>query len=155
MLTKVYIDNFKSLVNFEFKPGPIQLILGDNGAGKSSFFDALWRLRKFLLMGPSVYGAFPARTLTRWEARATQTFELTVERDGGHYVYRVEIEQYRDGTAANVALETLDLDGRPLFSFVQGEVQRYRDDHSEGPKFSARTGIDPHFPACRKTTTRS
>ena len=137
MLTKVYIDNFKSLVNFEFKPGPLQLILGDNGAGKSSFFDAMWRLREFLIKGVSASLVFRGSTLTRWDDRPKQVFELTVERDGRDYVYRVEIEQFRDSRSAKVALETLHFEGKPLFSFIQGEVQRYRDDHSEGPKFSS------------------
>ena len=137
MLTRVYIDNYKSLVNFEFKPGPIQLILGDNGSGKSSFFEAISRLRQFLVNGSATWYDFLPMTMTRWDHRPRQTFELTVERENRPYVYRVELEQSQDRDAAEVALETLLFDGKPLFTFTQGQVQRYRDDHTEGPNYSS------------------
>jgi AAA15 family ATPase/GTPase len=48
MLTRIYIDNFKCFVNFEYKPAQRQLILGSNGAGKSSLLDALLFLRRIV-----------------------------------------------------------------------------------------------------------
>jgi AAA15 family ATPase/GTPase len=33
MLKRLYIDNFRSFVNFEYKPGSKQLLLGANGSG--------------------------------------------------------------------------------------------------------------------------
>ena len=41
MLTRIYIDNFRSFVNFEYKPERKQLLLGPNGSGKSSLLDAI------------------------------------------------------------------------------------------------------------------
>ncbi len=41
MLKRLYVDNYKCLVNFEFVPQQIQLLLGVNGTGKSSVFDVL------------------------------------------------------------------------------------------------------------------
>lgn len=137
MLTRVYIDNFKSLVDFEFRPGPIQLILGDNGSGKSSFCEAIRCLRGFLVYAPPASQVFHPTTLTRWDDRPRQVFELTVEHDEHRYVYRVEIEQPRDHGTTQVASETLYLDGSPLFTFIEGEVQRYCDDRSKGPGYSS------------------
>ncbi len=137
MIKKVYIDNYKSLVNFDFNPGPVQLILGANGAGKTSMFEALVALRGFLVEGGSIAEIFPPRTLTRWDLRSVQTFELTVERDGDEYTYRVEIEHDRFNTRARIKLERLTINGSHLYDFSVGEVQLYRDDFSVGPKFPA------------------
>jgi AAA15 family ATPase/GTPase len=50
MLKRIYIDNFRCFVNFEYKPEQMQLLLGANGSGKSSLLDAI-RLVKALLKG--------------------------------------------------------------------------------------------------------
>jgi ABC-type transport system involved in cytochrome c biogenesis ATPase subunit len=140
MLTKIYIDNFRSLVNFEFEPGPVCLILGANGSGKSTLLEALWRLREVLVGGHSVYMVFQKTSLTRWESRTVQTFEATVDGNGGRYVYRLEIEQHTGFRSAEIAIEALYFDGNPLFLFKNGEVTLYRDDHSEGPKYPSDEG---------------
>jgi hypothetical protein len=137
MLKKLYVDNYKSLVDFEFEPGPVCLILGANGSGKSTFMMVLWRIRELLVGGHSVYMVFPETSPTRWSSRNRQVFETTVDGNGGEYVYRLEIDQHRESRAAEIALESLTFDGRPLFFFKDGEVSLYRDDHSEGPKFPA------------------
>jgi hypothetical protein len=136
MITKVFIDNFKSLVDFEFRPGPVQLILGDNGSGKTSFIECLWGLREILVNGKYVQYFFNEKTRNRWGERTVQTFEMAVEGNGGRYVYRLEIDHHERNQAADVRLETLHFDDRPLFSFVHGAVQMYRDDFSEGPSGS-------------------
>jgi ABC-type uncharacterized transport system fused permease/ATPase subunit len=48
MLTRVYIDNFRSFQNFEFKPEAKQLLLGTNGSGKTSLLEAIRRLKDFV-----------------------------------------------------------------------------------------------------------
>ena len=45
MLKRLYVDNYKCLVNFEYQPGKVQLIIGGNGTRKSSIFDVLSLLR--------------------------------------------------------------------------------------------------------------
>ena len=47
MLTRIYVDNFRCLVNFECYLGAQQLILGGSGAGKSTLFDVLGLLRDY------------------------------------------------------------------------------------------------------------
>ena len=44
MLTRLYLDNFRCFENFEYKPARRELILGRNGSGKSSLFEALFLL---------------------------------------------------------------------------------------------------------------
>jgi AAA15 family ATPase/GTPase len=41
MLKRLYIDNYKCLVNFEFATERSRLILGANGTGKSTVFESL------------------------------------------------------------------------------------------------------------------
>lgn len=55
--------------------------------------------------------------------------------DGDVFVYRLEVEQDRHQRRARINLEALSGNGSPLFRFEQGDVQLYRDNHSEGPAF--------------------
>lgn len=48
MLTRLYADNFRCLVNFEFRPQPVQLLMGRNATGKSSVLDLLTLVRAFV-----------------------------------------------------------------------------------------------------------
>lgn len=51
MLTRLYCDNYKCLVNFEFRPEATQLLMGRNGAGKSTVFEVLELIRDFAARG--------------------------------------------------------------------------------------------------------
>ena len=50
MLTRVFCDNFKALVNFEFRPDQLCLLLGDNASGKSSFLEDTGRLSDLIVI---------------------------------------------------------------------------------------------------------
>jgi predicted ATPase len=136
MLKKIYVHNFRRLVNFEFSPGPVSLLLGPNGSGKSSVFDLLSKLQLFLEGEGKAPELFLEKDLTRWQTARIQTFELELEGNGGLYRYRLELEHERKPGRVSVQKELLFLDGRPLFEFQDGVVQLYRDDFSEGPKYS-------------------
>ncbi|MBF0523753.1 MAG: AAA family ATPase [Deltaproteobacteria bacterium] len=41
MLTRFHVNNFKSLLNFEFRPAGVNLIIGTNNAGKTNLCSAL------------------------------------------------------------------------------------------------------------------
>jgi predicted ATPase len=140
MLRRLYIDNYRCLVNFQLELRELTLLVGPNGSGKSSVLDVLFGLRK-LLMGlgrvndPDV---FPARTLTRWQSRRKQEIKLTVDLDGdGDLTYHLEVEHDPDHRRARVSSERLTEAKGPLFEFNTGEVQLYRDNHSGGPRYSA------------------
>ena len=133
MLTRMYVDNYKCFVNFEFKPGQLQLILGLNGTGKSSVLDILNSLRDFLVYGKSTDAVFPVSTLTRWDKRTVQTFELDIDGNGGEYTYKVEIEHDPEKDRSHVKSEEVTYNDGPLFSFQLGDAQLYRDDHTQGP----------------------
>ena len=92
MIERVYIDNYKCFVNFELQPQAVQLILGGNGSGKTTLFDVLESVRDFLTEGNTTSQSFPASTLTAWDKRRAQTFELGIKGNDGVYQYRLVVE---------------------------------------------------------------
>ena len=139
MLQRLYVDNFKCLVNFNLPLQELSLLLGPNGTGKTSVLDIVFALRRLLGEGARITDndVFPTRTLTRWQQRNLQVFELQVVLDAETFVYRLEVEHERSTRRARIHLERLTGDGGPLFEFSQGEVQLFRNNHSEGPAYSA------------------
>jgi len=139
MIKRIYIDNFKCLVNFELHLEELTLLLGPNGVGKSSVLEVMFALRQLLagLAKVTDRGIFPTSTLTRWQDRKIQVVELDAVLEGREYRYGLEVEHDPANRRARIARERLELHGAPLFSLEQGEVQLYRDNLSEGPCFSA------------------
>jgi ABC-type lipoprotein export system ATPase subunit len=143
MLKKLYIDNYRSFVNFELSPDRLSLLLGPNGTGKSSLFDVIQLLRDFISGTVSVQ-AFTASSLTRWQTVPVQTFSMGLTILGKIYTYDLVIEHDADRGLRRVASEQLLLEGKPLYLFKEGKAQLYRDDHSKGPLISfdwSRSGI--------------
>lgn len=138
MLKRIFADNFRALVNFEFRPGHLSLLLGGNGSGKTSVFDALGKLRDLIVLGLPASELF-SFTRTRWETRDVQRFEVDVQSTGGTYRYTLEI-QHPEETPGKpfIRSENVTFDGGLLYRFSAGEVQLYRDDQSAGPVFPFR-----------------
>ena len=139
MLKRIYIDNFRCLVNFELSLDPINLFLGSNGSGKSTIFDVLRKIQTFIGGSDKVMGLFKPADLTRWQTSPIQTFELEIEGNSGTYRYELAIEHDPARRLARVGHERLWFDNKPLLKFEivdkEGNVQLYRDNHSEGPKY--------------------
>ena len=139
MLKRIYINNYKCLVNFDLPLKELTLFAGANGAGKTAILDAVFALHR-LLGGSAKVGdpeIFPARTLTRWQSRRVQVFELEAELDGDTLIYGLEVEHEKNSGKSRVLRESLNSDGKILFSFEEGEVQLYRDNYGKGPAFFA------------------
>ncbi len=137
MLRRLYVDNYKCFSNFEFKPGPLSLLLGRNGTGKSSVLDVLSSVRALALGHRDVLTAFPSRSRTRWDSRREQAFVLEVAAPFGLCSYALRVEHKSDERLGRVLEETLTVDAQPLFRFTGGDVHLHRDDHSAGPVFPA------------------
>lgn len=125
MLRRLYIDNFRSLVNFELKLGPINLLIGANGSGKSSVFAALAGLRRIVRGGEAVSEVFPATSCTRWQTRPVQIFELEVELPEGVFRYHLELEHA--GAASTVKVERLECDGKPLLAATNAQADLHNE----------------------------
>jgi ABC-type Mn2+/Zn2+ transport system ATPase subunit len=139
MLTRIYVDNFRTLVNFELLLGSRNLLIGQNGTGKSTVGEVLVLLHDFIVAGAKSDNIFSEYSLTRWQELPTQRFELEAELDGGRYRYILVIEHLKatgpDQPRTRVVQETLTLDGRPLVDFQGGTVQLYNDDSVKGPTY--------------------
>ncbi|MGP8271035.1 MAG: AAA family ATPase [Terracidiphilus sp.] len=120
MLKRLYIDNFRCFVNFEYKPERKQLLLGANGSGKSSLLDAIELLKNFLR---GIDNPFLSTTKTRWLNLPEQIFEIEASLDGKAYVYRVENHFDNDAPIGEIRLERLTVSGETVFEQVKGTVR--------------------------------
>jgi len=125
MLTRIYIDNFRSFVNFEYRPERKQLLLGPNGSGKSSLLDAINYLKQFLKGDEN---PFTQSTRTRWQDRPLQVLEFEAQLDHQKYEYRVEIRFAAKSGQMSINLESLKVSGKPVFEFVDGKIRFFPTD---------------------------
>ena len=132
MITRLYIDNFRTLVNFEIRCDSVNLLLGPNGSGKSSVLDILRRLRGFIGGETRLAETFPAADFTHWQTKSLQKFEIELKTENGVFIYVLEIEYFDDKTKSKVRKEILKLDGTLLFHGKEGEAHLYNDAGHEG-----------------------
>ena len=106
MIERLYIDNFRTLVNVTILLKRNALLLGENGTGKTSVFDALRCLQRFISGELSVKAAFPTSELARWQESPTQRFGIDLRAGEGLYHYErllhhdrvTQTGQVREGT---------------------------------------------------------
>ena len=136
MLERVYIDNYRCLVNFECRFGAKQLILGPNGGGKTTLFYVLSALRDFSVHGGHADNLFVGDTKTRWQEVPEQTFELDVRGNDGSYTFRLVVDTWGQPVARpRVVAEEVFFSGKPIFRFARGEVHLFNDQHEEKVKY--------------------
>ena len=132
MLTRIYVDNFRCLVNFELKLDRLNLLLGENGSGKTTVFEVLRRLQEFIGGTHRVDEAFwsASEDLTRWQKLDVQRFELEFKVEEDVYVYSLAIQHDRNSGVRKIKHEELQMNQRPLFAVSEGNGQFYGDDFS-------------------------
>jgi predicted ATPase len=135
MLQRLYIDNYRCLVNFECRFTAKALILGSNGSGKTTLFDVVAMLRDFSAFGMQVDPMLVGFTRTRWQDVSTQTFELDVAGNGGLYTFRLIVDAWGHPTRPRVVTEEVLYSGKPVFRFAGGEVQLFNDRHEAKVKY--------------------
>jgi predicted ATPase len=121
----MYIDNFRSFVNFEYRPETKQLLLGPNGSGKSTLLEAI-RYLKLFVKGES--SRFTQSTRTRWQDRPLQVIELEASLDGKPFEYRVEIRFGVKNREQSVNLERLKVSGETVFELADGQIRFFSND---------------------------
>lgn len=139
MITRLFVNNFRCLVNFEAKFESFAVLCGPNGAGKSSVFDALQLLRN-LGTGDGVLGGtgeqdVPLLEFTDWLDSSVQEFELSLSVDEHAFDYQVHIEQKAEFEKPRIVKERALCDGKLLFE---------RD--LEGVEFEKADGTKGSFP---------
>jgi len=131
MLTRMYIDNFRSFVNFEYRPQRKQLLLGPNGSGKSSLLDAICYLKEFI---KGEENPFTQSNRTRWQDKPLQVLEVEAFLDRQKYEYRVEIRFAPKTGQMSVSLESLKVSAKPVFELMEGKIRFFPN---EGTKPTA------------------
>jgi predicted ATPase len=128
MLKRLYIDNFRCFVNFEYKPERKQLLLGANGSGKSSLLDAILFVKWFIEGGEN---RFTQSTRTRWQDRPFQVFEIEALLDEKTFVYRLEIRYAPESKLPSIGVERLTVSGTPVFEFVNGKIHFFPNESTQ------------------------
>ncbi|MDZ8026282.1 MAG: AAA family ATPase [Nostoc sp. DedQUE01] len=133
MLKRIYIDNFRGLVNFEMNFDSINLFLGGNGTGKSTVFDVLRKIQTFVSGDKTVEEIFESIDCTRWQTLPIQRFDLEINGNDGNYKYELAIEYKK--RKCSILYENLLFNHQYLLKSEEGKVQLFRDDYSEGQNF--------------------
>src|SRR5437764_14607833 len=136
MLTRIYIDNFRSFVNFEYSPKKKQLLLGPNGSGKSSLLDVIRYLKQFV---EGDENPFTQSTRTRWQDRPLQVVEIEALLDRKKYKYRVEIRFAPETRQMSVNLESLRVSGSPVFELANGEIRFFPNNSTQATAIPLQT----------------
>lgn len=127
MLKRIYVHNYKCLVNFEINfDKDISLLLGANGSGKTTVLTALYEIQQFIFLNVQLVDhhranykntVFKPSTLTRWGQDQVQKFEIEIDGNDGVYKYVLEIEHQIERNLARVKTENLFFDDQPLYKF--------------------------------------
>lgn len=134
MLTRLAVDNFKTLLKFEFEAPRLAVLVGPNGSGKSAIGDALLGIGRLLNDGLPANEAFPSHTLCQWTKSSLQTFDLHFATSDGTFGYRLDILHAANRGSARIATEQLTLNGALLFEAREGEVKLFGDDSIGKPR---------------------
>jgi predicted ATPase len=136
MLKRLYIDNFLCFSNFEWGPGPVNLILGDNGSGKTALFETLIRFRDIATRpGTTINTCVPPRSVTRWERRREVRLECDLWAENRMTTYRLVVEPDPAGLPGRILSESVSEGEKVLYSYHDREVHLHRDDGSPGAHF--------------------
>ncbi len=95
MLKRLYVHNYKCLVNFEINfDKDISLFLGTNGSGKSTVFEVLTKLRRVIIGEEKIENVFYYTDIPRWikGSENNTRFELDIEIENSIYKYSLIIE---------------------------------------------------------------
>lgn len=125
MLTRIYIDNFYCLSNFEIKPKEFQLWLGDNGSGKSMVFLALQKLQQFL-SGAHVHDIFDHSSLSVWDKRRDQTLAISLQSGKDLFDYELRINHPKPNQKPQLIHEELKWNGQTFYLFDGTDSHLYR-----------------------------
>lgn len=133
MLKRIYVNNYKCLVNFEWKTGDSRsaLLMGANGTGKTSISDVFLFLRDIgrgeidtgkIGMSDSV----PLSPLMAWNGRGKEDepmqFEIDVGLGGNLFSYGLSLDLPKTFTRFRVTSEYLRQNGKPLFQRDRANV---------------------------------
>lgn len=114
MLTRLKVQGFKNLIDFDMRFGPITCIAGPNGVGKSNIFDAIQFLSS--LMDETLLEAATRVRQDTSSANASSIFSR------GRYSYIPEIRMEADMIVPKIVRDDLDQDAIPSTTTLRYNV---------------------------------
>lgn len=127
-INRLFVDNYKTLVNFTVDFSQNSILIGPNGSGKSTVIQVIGILKEFILSGRRTEGpdaVFSAETITRWMKTNLQTFEMTISENGHIFIYKLQIEH--KSPKCRVIEETVTCDNKKIFSAGLGKAYLIND----------------------------
>lgn len=124
MLKKIYVHNFRSLQNFELDLTHIKsaLLLGKNGSGKTSVFDAIEIFQQIAQGVTQIKNLVKKQDFAFGDNTKPMKFELDVELDSKQFIYTIEIEMPEGFREPKIKHEQLKFDGRIIFEREGGRT---------------------------------
>ncbi len=132
MITYLYVNNYKSLVNFRIEFDRVNLVLGKNGTGKSSVFHILLQLRGFINGFIRTSDVFSPTSLTRWMKSMVQVFEFGMEIGEKRYIYHLEIEHEEKMSGCHVLAESVKCNDKIIFERNDTYTNWYNNEYTVG-----------------------
>lgn len=143
MLTRLVIENYRCFERAALEPGRLALLIGANGAGKSTVFDALWNIRQLVVAGKSASELFPEGTRTRWGSQTAQRFELGFRGPDGDYAYRLSIRHSKRSQIGEIEHEQILYEKEPLYTFFREKVTIHAHGRSAAQGLPAGNKLSP------------
>lgn len=127
MLQRLYVHNFRCLENFELilKELPSALLIGKNGAGKSTIADALEILQSIGRGANRVSKFVQSKDFARGRSDVPIRFEIEVLLDKKLYKYVLALDLPERFRELRVSEEQLIVAGNPIYSRKEAQVILY------------------------------
>ncbi len=125
MLRRLTVENFKSLEKTCVEFGPVTVLVGRSGTGKTNFVTALRFLRDYLYFGQGAlqrYGDW-RQLLPATQEKCQMAFEVVFDVKGIEAPFEYRIVFHEAGPGAAVSEESLKLGEELLFRQVNGKWQ--------------------------------
>lgn len=125
MLKSLYVDNYKTLVNFKIEFLRINILLGRSGTGKSTIFELLAHISDLIFGRKRVAECFAPATCTKWAEMNLQTVEIILESAQHTYKYYLEVVHQED--SCHIRSEKVFCDDKYIFGASDGRATLYND----------------------------
>lgn len=151
MITRVQVKNYRSLADVDVTLGPLTVLVGRNGTGKSTFLDVLRFVRDALRHGleDAIVARHGITSLRRWSPRKPYNVEIGLSVETGSFwgeysfviasgqrgTYRIQREACSVGEHPFKVEDKFETKGGKWVTLPQGRFQeaRFRDDRPIDP----------------------
>jgi predicted ATPase len=113
MITKLYVNNYKTLVDFTVEFQPLTLIVGGNGTGKSAITEILNAISLFSRGKSELKASFPRETLSRFcKGNLNQDFTIFANFYGVEFEYSLILTHHLTRDEVSVMEERIVIDSK-------------------------------------------